>query len=340
MKIQANQLQTYLKRSLVPFYLIFGEEPYQKKEAQDAIRKEAFKQGYTEREVFEISSHFDWEQWFWGLKTPGLFSQKRFIECRLIEGSNIGKKGSEILIQLALDPPTDILFLLSLQKLDAKTENTAWYKALDPLGLSLVVRNLSSKEFSVWLENQLQQAGFKTTKEVIHALTERTEGHLLSAAQSIEKLQLCYPAGALLTLTDITDLIGVDTRFSLFDLVDSILSGSIDRTKRIFACLIKENEPILVLWVLLREVRTIIPMAYDIENDQPISAVLQRHGVWKHRIPLIADFLRRFNVSELQKTLIKAKKIDDIIKGYAPGNAWDALYGLCLYLAGVRFEYT
>ena len=80
MIIHPNQLYNHLKRGIKSFYIVFGDEPYQKMETIDAIRLEISKQGYLEREVFEITNHFDWEHWLWHLKTPSLFSPKRLIE--------------------------------------------------------------------------------------------------------------------------------------------------------------------------------------------------------------------------------------------------------------------
>jgi len=333
MRIQVQQLDNYLKGPLPPCFLLSGEEPYQKMEAIKSIREASEKQGFSEYKTVEILKHFDWDAWVYSLNSPSLFAEKSIIECRFKE-SNIGKNAATILMNLAKKPIPHTLFIMVSNKFDPNAE---WFKVLDRLGISIFFRPLGQKEFSEWSKQKMLNAGFHISFDALHVFMERTEGNLLCAAQSIEKLKLSYPPGDL-DIEAIEQWVSQDARFSLFDLVDALLNASLPRTKHIFSCLRNEVEPILVLWALTREVRTIIPMALAVERGRPIPQVLNEEGVWKHRMPILTHFLKRILVSDLQQFLIKAKKIDDIIKGYAKGNVWDGLYGLCLELAGVRLN--
>ena len=60
MKISANQLNAHLKKSLLPCYLVTGDEPLLVQEALDQIRAAARAQGFGSRELFITTTGFDW----------------------------------------------------------------------------------------------------------------------------------------------------------------------------------------------------------------------------------------------------------------------------------------
>jgi DNA polymerase-3 subunit delta len=340
-RIQAHDLPQHLKRGLANCYFIFGDEPLQQSESIDAIRLAAKQHGYTEREVFQITPNFEWASLFSSVNTSSLFSQKRLIECCLNEGK-IGKGIADTLTKLATLPhSTSIVFLLSASKLDTKIQHSKGFSQLEQKGITICARSLSTKEALVWIEKRLIMAGFQTTPLVTQALFERTEGNLLAASQVITKLQLCVDPQKkpVLSIEYIRTIISTDTRFTIYDLVDSSLSGSVERTSRIFSSLKGEGvDPILVLWAITREVRTILALFSKMHSGQVSSTLLSEHGVWKNREPLIKSFVNRFSPSALQNILLKSKKVDDIVKGRMQGSAWDPLFSICLMLTGAYHE--
>jgi DNA polymerase-3 subunit delta len=349
MRIQAKDLSLHLKKGLAHLYLVFGDEPLHHQEAILAIRAEAKNQGYNEREVFEVTAHFEWESLLQSIKSPSLFSEKRLIECRLQEGK-IGKTGADTLIKLAntyLDDQTILFFTTG--KVDTATQSSAWFTTLERKGHTVWARALSGEETLAWLKTRCLAAGFQPTLEAIHALFERTEGNCLAAAQAIEKLDLFYlqshspssPANTNtslsrpLTVTDILNTADMDARFSLFDLVDAALLGSTARTTRIFESLRSEGvDPILVLWAIAREVRAIIPLARQIKTGRSEKEVFNQYGVWKRRESAIRQCVQRFSLSTFHQLLVQAQHVDDTLKGRNVHDGWSQLFMLCLALAG------
>lgn len=342
MRIQTKDLRQHLKRGLANCYFVFGDEPLQHTESIDAIRFEAKKQGFTERAVFQITPSFEWASLLSSVNTPSLFSEKRLIECRLGEGK-IGKGIADTLAKLATLPASkSILFLFSAPKLDTKIQQSKRFSQLEQKGITICARSLSTKEALMWIEKRLSNAGFQNTPpEIIQDLFERTEGNLLAASQVIEKLQLCADPQKtpLLSVEDLRHIIGTDARFTIYDLVDATLMGSVERTSRIFSSLKNEGiDPILVLWAITREVRTILGLLSKMQGQQLSSALLSEHGIWKHREPLIKSFINRFSSPKLQNILLKSKQVDDRVKGRTEGSAWDPLLSICLILTGAYHE--
>ena len=89
----------------------------------------------------------------------------------------------------------------------------------------------------------------------------------------------------------------------------------------------------MVLWALTRELRSLAEMAAKIEAGKGIDGVLGQ--VWGKRKGPVKAGLQRHNKVRWQQMLRRAARLDRVIKGAAPGNAWDELLQLTLLMAGV-----
>jgi DNA polymerase-3 subunit delta len=342
MRIQCRELENHLKRGLSSVYFVFGEEPLQRIEALDLIRTAARQQGFTDRTVFDITANFNWNKLAQSLETPSLFSDKKFIECHLQEGKT-GKLFGELFTQILATLPEQTLLLVCGDKFEAATQKTKWFTALERQAITLCARPLSRTETLGWLQKKFSAVNLYADPDILVELYEYTEGNLLAAAQTIARLALNFPhisespSPKSLTRADLLEQINLEARFSLFDLVDAILNRSPQRTLRILSCLkVEDVEPILVLWVITREVRVILKVAYAVQSGRPLNKVFEERKVWKTRTALISAYLKNIEIETLLESLIKAKNIDEVLKGRAIGDAWHALLELCIMLMGVR----
>jgi DNA polymerase-3 subunit delta len=341
MRLKTQDLSTHLQRGLAPLYFIVGEEPQQQLEALNKIRLKAQHEGYTDRERYDISPQFDWESFKTELQALTLFSKKRFIEARLT--GNIGKLGARVLVEIASHPTPDTLLLFSADKLDSAVAKSAWFTAIERLGVTLWARPLLGSELKAWITNRIKQVGVNLDEEAMHTLIERTEGNLTATAQAIEKLSLYSSSLEAITLNGraVAEITSVDTHFSLFDLVDTALLGNILRTKQIFARLKSEGvEPILILWAITREVRAILPLAQAMNKGLSLTEAVAQQNLWKHKLPIYTSFLKRSSLHTIHQLLIQAKDLDALIKGRKIGDIWSSLFLVCLNLAGVNYATT
>lgn len=345
MRLKIQDLSTHLQKGLAPFYFIVGEEPQQQLEALKKIRIKAHAEGYPACERYDISPQFDWESFKNELGALSLFSEKRFIEARLT--GNIGKLGARVIVEIANHLPLQTLLVFSSDKLDAAVAKSAWFTAIERLCMTLWPRSLNRQELLSYITKRAKEEGLHLKEEAIHTLVERTEGNLLATEQALEKLCLYTTSEHItkaISAAAIIDITSVDTQFSLFDLVDAALLGEVFRTKQIFNRLISEGvEPILILWAITREVRTIIPLAEDLHKGLSISEGIRKQNLWKHKIPVYTAFLKRCSISTasaistLHQLIIQASDLDNLIKGRKSGDVRTALFALCLSLAGVQY---
>jgi len=333
MKLYPDKLNAHLKGGLLPIYFFSGDEPLQLGEAADAVRRVAREQGYTEREVMHAERGFDWNELLAASNAMSLFAEKRVIDLRLPSGKP-GKDGGAALVEYAERPPEDTVLLISSGKVDKRSQSAKWYKALDKVGATLQVWPVDANEMPKWLDQRLRSRGLQPERDAARLIAERVEGNLLAAAQEVDKLLLLNGEGPL-SADQVEAAVADSARFDVFGLVDAVLMGNISRLTRMLDGLRGEGvEPILVLWALTREIRSLADMAAQIQAGKGIDGVLSR--VWGNRKGPVKAGLQRHNRVRWQQMLRRAARLDRVIKGAAVGNAWDELLQLSLMMAGVR----
>ncbi len=335
MQLRPEQLSAHLEKSLAPVYLIHGEELLIVQEAADAIRASARAQGYSEREVFNVEKGFDWDQLLEAGNSLSLFAEKRILEVRIPTGKP-GDAGGKALRAYAERPAEDILLMVICGKLETAQRKAKWVTDLDDAGVSITCWGVDARQLPNWISQRMQQVGLKPSAGAVQLLAERVEGNLLAAAQEIDKLVLLHGTGTL-DEQAIASAVSDSARFDVFGLVDSALEGHSARCMRMLDGLRAEGvEPVVISWALARELRSLAQMAWGMAQGDTAAAVMNRYKVWRNRQPLVGKALRRYKLAAWQLLLGKCAEIDRIVKGQAPGNAWDELVQLCLGLSGTR----
>lgn len=333
MRLKPEQLPGHLQRTLAPVYLVSGDEPLQVDESCAAIRAAAHAQGYTEREVLTAGKDFDWNTLWQVAHSLSLFATRRLIELRLPTGKP-GDAGSGALVEYTSRLASDTLLLVITAKLDAQTQKGKWFSALEQAGVVIQIWPVEVKALPGWIGRRLAARGMQASPEVCGLLAERAEGNLLAATQDIEKLYLLYGAGKL-DLEQASAAVADSARFDIYDLVDAAANGEVARASRIVNGLREEGvEPVLVLWALARELRSLAGMAYESEHGARAEQIYAKYKVWEKRKPIVHRALQRHKTRVWHGLLRRAACTDRVIKGFASGDAWDELSALSLAMAG------
>ena len=323
MKLPYQQLEQHISKKLAPLYLISGDELLQTQEAVDLIREAAQRTGFSERTRISVESNSEWgKQLYADAHSLSLFATKRILELDL-RNAKLNQANSEYLKNYAEKPQDDTLLLIHTNKLDAKTEQSSWYKMLEKNGVVITVWPISAEQLPQWIMQRAKKIQLTLSKQAATRLAEQVEGNLLAAAQEIEKLRLLTDSVDENTLEDI---IADHAHFDIFNLVDSLLAGNTQRSLRILDNLRAEDtEPTLILWAITRELRTMSDILQQTQQGTPLSALFSKFRIWEKRQPGVRAFLKRHKQQSCWELLLLAAKVDRIIKGAESGNVWDEL---------------
>lgn len=332
MRLYPEKLADHLQQKLLPVYLVSGDEPLLLQECCDQIRQKARAENCNEREIIEGGvSNFNWQDILHSASNMSLFADRKLIELRLPSGKP-GAEGSKALCEyLDIASGDDVLLIVS-GKIDKQSTNSKWYKALDKAGVTVQVWPVDAKNLPRWLQQRVRNAGMSIDDDALRLLCERMEGNLLAAVQEVEKLKL-LAADSKITMQTVTEAVSDNARYNLFDMADNALKGNTSVSLRMLYGLRAEGtEPPVVLWALVREIRTLYEAQLDCDSGQSTQQALSSRRVWQNRMPLMQAALTRHNAHSLSLLLEQAARADGSIKGFADGKPWDNLSRLVITL--------
>jgi DNA polymerase III subunit delta len=333
MQLRAEELERHLARSLAPLYVIHGDEPLQSLEAADAIRAKARAEGYAEREVLTVERGFDWSLLAASGANLSLFSSKKLIELR-IPGGKPGAEGAAAIVQYCSAEVADLLTIVSLPKLDRRSQDTAWFSALTRTGVLINTFDIERAQLPQWIAARLARQKQKADRETLQFLADSVEGNLLAAHQEIQKLGLLFPPGELAFEPVRSAVLNV-ARYDAFKLNEAMLLGDRARLARMLDGLKSEGEaPPKILWVLAEEIRAVAKVQAGMAAGEDLRQIYRNNRIWGDlRQRGVAEAARRLNSALLGEALRHAARIDRTVKGLARGDVWDELLQLCLRFA-------
>lgn len=348
MQINVKQLDGHLQKGLAPMYFLHGDDPLLLQETQETIRTAATTLGFCNRERMVIESAQDWLALTSSIQNQDLFREKRIVEINH-PSDKWPEKETSILLKYLEKPCKDTIIVICSSKLSSAQQKTKWYKTISEQGITIAIWPLSAYELPQWIQARLKKVGLTADSESVRLLINFTEGNLLATQQAIEKLRLLYPgnsgssgnpgnprnSGDQITPAKMKEVLAENARYKIFDLANYALQGKSAQVLRVLTNLRQEGEePILILWMLSREIRQLILYKDQLQKGVSIDQVLKSE--WQSRKALLKTALSRHSnsITRLNQLLTRASNIDQMIKGILPGNAWDELCSLGLGLAG------
>ncbi|MCK7598250.1 DNA polymerase III subunit delta [Microbulbifer sp. CAU 1566] len=330
-RINPRQLPQSLRQGLAPIYVVTGDEPLLVQECCDSIRDTARHHGFIERDLLHGEANFDWGLLLSAAGSLSLFADKKIIELRL-PGGKPGDKGSKALQEFADMANEETLLLLVLPKLDRAQLNSKWVKALDAKGVLIQIWPVDAAEMPRWIHQRLRAAGLDAEPEAIQILAERVEGNLLAASQEIEKLKLLAQDNVISADT-MNNAVASSARYDVFGLIDKALAADAAGAVKTLQGLRAEGvEAPVVLWAIAREIRTLLETQQKLDEGQPLNRLVRI----QKRQPLIQAACQRLHPRQLENFLLRARAVDNAIKGGKEMDPWAGLLELTLNLSGKR----
>jgi len=331
-KISANQILSKLDQPLLPCYLVTGDEHLLVQEILDAIRAAARAQGFGTRDLFVQTTGFDWSELSAAGGNMSLFAERQIIELRLPTGKP-GVKGSAAIAEFAANAGEDILFIVSAPKLDRNAAKAKWASALDQQGAVVQVWPVSPRDLPGWINARMKQARLQPDRDAVQLIADRVEGNLLAAQQEIEKLRLLHGEGSI-TAEHVDAAVADSSRFDVYKLVDAAVGGNPSRALRILNGVRSEGvEPVIVMWALTRELRTLANLADSIRNGTDLSSAMRQARVWQNRQGLVRACIGRHQSGDFYTLLKRSRDADAAAKGQLRADPWQLATDIVLDLA-------
>ncbi len=340
MQLRLDALAGHVAKRLASLYVVHGDEHLLAIEAADRIRAAARKGGFTERDVLQVDRHFQWSRLVESGQSLSLFGDRKLIELR-IPGGKPGKDGSTALQAYAKtlgSEAADTVTLITLPRLEREQKNSAWFNALDAVGVTVEAPLVDRAKLPAWIAERLAAQSQSADAEALAFLVDRVEGNLLAAHQEVQKLALLYPTGKL-GFDEVRAAVLDVARYDVFKLGEAMLAGDAARVVRMVDGLRGEGEsPVLVHWAITEEVRSLYRAKLGVASGQSLTALMRQLRVWGARERLFEAATRRLSMPVLRDALVRSAEIDRLVKGLRNlgtpmGDAWTELSRLGVTIA-------
>ncbi|ETI62406.1 DNA polymerase III subunit delta [Marinomonas profundimaris] len=318
MKVRVDQLIQQLKKNLAPIYIISGDEVLLCQEAADNIRKAAQHHNIDERLRFVADSQFDWQDVINENQSLSLFSTRRLFDIQI---DKMGEKHSKALAQLGQSLSEDNIILLTLPKIDARTQKAKWFTQLESQGVFVQIWPIDASRLPAWVQQRAQALDLSLTRDAASLICERGEGNLLALSQELEKLALLHGKGCQIDAEQVVESVADSSRYSIYDLSDRILMGKAKDAMHCLNQLMGEGvEASIILWLFNREIQTLNNL-YQAMQSTSFRQACQAERIWDKRIPFYESAMSRHNKITLPYMQNYLALIDKSIKGLeGPGS--------------------
>ena len=340
MELRPDRFERQLaSETLRPVYLIAGDEPLIVQECADALRAKARADGYSEREIFDAGTDFDWNTLAMGMASMSLFASRRVFDLRLPTGKP-GREGSEAIRAYCDNPPSDTVLMITALEW-SKAHAGKWSEMIAKVGHHVTIWPLRTNELPDWLERRLRSHGLVAEPAALQLLAERVEGNLLAAAQEVEKLALllCTGSGkpAMISEAMMSNVVADSSRYDVFQLIDAALVGDAERCRRMIHALRAEGAQVPGLMPMLaKELLLLATLARAQDEGGNLANAMRDARIWESKQAAYRRALTRHSGKRWEAFVGEAGRVDLLSKGRLQGDAWLALERLLVSIADVR----
>ena len=334
MRLKVEQVKNHLtKSSLLPVYLVSGDEPLQRLEVADLIRSSTKQQGFEERIVLEVDKQFDWQRLLDEASALSLFSSLKLIELKM-GSAKPGREGGKMIAEFLQQVNEGVVLLITCDRLDKSAQSTKWFKSIDKAGAVIMIWPIEYEQLPHWIIQRAKAAGKKIDRNAAELISTRVEGNLIAAAQEISKLCLLVESDQI-TLEDVVQSVVDSSRYDVFKLIESAYNGEIERTGKMLRGLRSEGlDPMAVYGAVIWDYRRLCKMLFD-QKHSSFETLFAQYRIWNEsRKRAIRSIQKRHSLENLHVLLIQADKLDQTIKSTNRNYAWNELLEFLLQVAG------
>lgn len=337
MKVKTEQIEQTINKQIHPIYIISGDETLLVQEASDAIRRILPSKGIDERLRFVADAQFDWQEVIQENQALSLFSSQRLFDIQI---DKLSEKHTKALTQLGNELSTDNIILLTLPKLDGRSQKTKWFTKLESQGVFVQIWPVESNRLGQWLQKRATSLELSLTRDAAALICERNEGNLLALSQELEKLVLTHGPGSKIDEQMIAESVSDSSRYSVYDLSDRILMGKVKESLHCLQQLSAEGvDNNILLWLLNREIQTLDKLV-QASSSMPVRQACQKQRIWDKRIPFYESALSRHNINTLNYMQRYMALVDQTIKGLHALDIDTGMRNLVMMFCGVKAVQT
>ena len=318
MQIKFEQISENLKKNFMKFYLITGDEEWQKQNAVCQICNTAKADNYSLEKTIHIENDNTWTELAACSVNNSFFSEKKLFRVNLLK-NKISSHGQKVLEQILTNTKNENIIIITAKKLSAGEKKLAWIKKFDKYGTIITVWPIYPNQMTNWVRNRARQISINLDQDALLLLVSYTQNNLAAADQALLKIKLCQDKSTL-TSDDVKSVIFEQAQYNCYDILDPLAFGKADEVIKIISILKHDESQInLLLFITIQ----------DLEESLDTSFHTKTY-LGRQKIKRLELYDRKFSKSDMIRLIASARNIEKAIKGNHIANPWHLFTNFCL----------
>jgi DNA polymerase-3 subunit delta len=325
-QLKFEQLTDSLKSGLKSFYLVSGDEPWQKQNAIERIIDAASKSGFTSTKNIYIENDSNWQELANNTNNISLFSNKQIFKVSLSK-NKITNTGTKVLEELWKNNNGDNIIIFSLGKLAANEKKLAWIKKFDQHGIILTIWPIYANQMTAWIKNRAKIYNLNIGMDSAQLIANYTQNNLSAADQALLKITMCKEDDNI-NSDNIKEILFQQAKYICFDLLDPLAYGNKDEIINIINHLEHDPSQInILLYIIVQELEEALENKFH-----------DKIYLGKPKIRRLDLYSRKISKANLLNLIAEARTIEKAIKGSHPSDPWQLLTNLCLNIVTQNYK--
>ncbi len=324
MKIQAVQLEQYLKKQSPQYVLLYGNDPFLIEHNRTTLLKHYHSKGFTEKEIITFENKNNALNALLScVQSPSLFAEQKLIVCIMSGAAFTKDEKNRFANALDLMPACYTLIFVT-EKVTKAQQKDAWYQCFSEKGVVITHWPLAQNAYQTWLQAQAHSLNIQLNVEAIQLLAQYTQGNVLAGRQMLKQLTLFDKKS--FDAKDILEGLSVQSKYEMSDLYTAILENNIKNITQIIAHFKASNHPIpLILWSL----HQLVQQAY--KQYAPHSIIQTPVLPWSQSFQrLMQQKMPQISRQHSQDLITQLAYIDRLFKTYNIQQTWHECLSFCL----------
>ncbi|MGN0340729.1 MAG: DNA polymerase III subunit delta [Lachnospira sp.] len=291
-----------------PVYLLYGDEPYLKKQYEDKLIKAVVSDDTMNYSLFDKESVSVKEIMSIGDTLP-FFAEKRLI---VVENSGFFKSSNDELAMYIKNMPDYLIIIFVEEQIDKRNK---LYKSISETGY---VSEMNAQPVSVltkWIKGLFNAENKEITSEAVTCLLDRTGASMNLIKQEIEKLVTYVDNRPVIEKHDVEAVCSTQTVSRIFEMISAIGEKNQQKALNLYYDLLTLKEkPMSILFLIVRQFNGILQVSQGLSQGKNNSAMAKEIGIQPFLVGKYASCARKFTPEILYSALKDCAQVEEDVK--------------------------
>ena len=291
-----------------PVYLLYGDEPYLKKQYEDKLIKavvsdDTMNYSYFDKEsvsVKEIMSIGD---------TLPFFAEKRLI---VVENSGFFKSSNDELAIYIKNMPDYLIIIFVEEQIDKRNK---LYKSVSETGYVSEMNAQPVFVLTKWIKGLFHAENKEITGDAVTCLLDRTGASMNLIKQEIEKLVTYVDNRPVIEKQDVEAVCSTQTVSRIFEMISAIGEKNQQKALKLYYDLLTLKEkPMSILFLIVRQFNGILQVAQGLSQGKNNSSLAKEIGIQPFLVGKYGSCARKFTPEILYSALKDCAQVEEDVK--------------------------